>query len=284
VARAFEQARPEIVFHLAAQSLVRRSYQEPSETFATNLMGTVHVLEACRRAPDLKAVVVVTSDKCYQNNEQTEGFREDDPMGGHDPYSASKGCAELATQSYRQSFFSDPDGPLVATARAGNVIGGGDWAEDRLIPDIVRSISSQQPIIIRNPDAVRPWQHVLEPLRGYLMLGARLINGEVDFAEAWNFGPNAEDMVPVREIAARIIETWGEGSFENRPDQNAPPEAGLLYLNTEKTGARLNYNPALTLEDSIALTVDWYRIHRENSSRVAELTRQQIKDYMERLA
>lgn len=284
VAKAFEQARPEIVFHLAAQSLVRRSYQEPIETFASNLMGTVHVLEACRRAPGLKAVVVVTSDKCYQNNEQAKSFREGDPMGGSDPYSASKGCAELATGAYRQSFFSDPDGPLVATARAGNVIGGGDWAEDRLVPDIARSVYSQQPIVIRNPDSIRPWQHVLEPLRGYLMLGARLMNGEQDFTEGWNFGPNADDMVPVKDIASRIVETWGEGSIENRPDPNAPPEAGLLYLDIEKAGTRMDYKPVLSLNDGIGLTVDWYRTHRDDPSRITELTIQQIKRYMERLS
>jgi CDP-glucose 4,6-dehydratase len=283
VARAFEQARPEIVFHLAAQSLVRRSYQEPLETFATNLMGTVHVLEACRRAPGLKAAVVITSDKCYQNDEQAEDFREDDPLGGSDPYSASKGCAELATRAYRQSFFSDPDGPLVATTRAGNVIGGGDWAEDRLVPDIARGIATQQPVVIRNPDSVRPWQHVLEPLRGYLMLGARLMEGERAFAEAWNFGPNPEDIVPVKEIAARVIEAWGEGSIKNRPDPGAPPEAVLLYLNIEKAGERLDYKPVLGLEDGIGLTVDWYRAYRDDPSKARELTHQQVKDYWERL-
>jgi CDP-glucose 4,6-dehydratase len=227
---------------------------------------------------------MITSDKCYQNNELAESFREDDPMGGSDPYSASKGCSELVIRSYQESFFSDPDSPLIASARAGNVIGGGDWAEDRLVPDIARSIYSQQPLVIRNPHSVRPWQHVLEPLRGYLMLGARLMNGEADFAEGWNFGPTTEDMIPVKDIAARIIETWGEGSIENHPDPDAPPEAGLLYLDIEKAGARLDYRPVLNLDDGIRLAVDWYKTHRDDPSRVAELTLHQIKDYMEQLS
>ena len=280
---AVQQAQPQIVFHLAAQSLVRRSYREPAETFATNLLGTVHVLEACRWAPDLKAVVVITSDKCYENDEQAEDFKEDDPLGGRDPYSASKACAELATHAYRLSFFSEPGNPLVATTRAGNVIGGGDWAEDRLVPDIARGIATQKPVVIRNPDSVRPWQHVLEPLRGYLMLGQRLMEGERSFAEAWNFGPSPEDIVPVKEIAARVIEAWGEGSVETRPDPNAPTEAGLLYLNIEKAGERLRYRPVLDLNGGIGLTVDWYRAFRDDPSKARELTRQQIKDYTERL-
>jgi CDP-glucose 4,6-dehydratase len=280
---AVQQAQPQIVFHLAAQALVRRSYRDPTETFATNLLGTVHVLEACRRVRGLKAVVVITSDKCYENDEQAEEFKEDDPLGGCDPYSASKACAELATHAYQRSFFSEPGNPLVATTRAGNVIGGGDWAEDRLVPDIARGIATQQPVVIRNPDSVRPWQQVLEPLRGYLMLGARLMEGERAFAEAWNFGPNPEDIVSVKEIAARIIEAWGEGGVETRPDPGAPAEAGRLYLNIEKAAERLDYRPVLDLNGGIGLTVDWYRAYRDDPSMARDLTRRQIKDYTERL-
>jgi CDP-glucose 4,6-dehydratase len=204
---------PEVVFHLAAQPLVRRSYAEPRETFATNVQGTVNVLDACRRMPSLKAIVAVTSDKCYENREWTWPYRECDPMGGHDPYSASKGAAELAIAAYRQSFFNQ-EGPLLASVRAGNVIGGGDWAEDRLIPDIVRAMMAGERVQIRSPQAVRPWQHVLEALRGYLLIAQHLAKGERWAASAWNFGPAENDTRPVSWIVERMIELWGVGGFD----------------------------------------------------------------------
>ncbi len=279
----FKKSRPDIVFHLAAQSLVRRSYEQPVETYATNVMGTVHVLEAARTSPGLQAVVVVTSDKCYRNLEHHHGYREDDPMGGADPYSSSKGCAELVVDAYRRSFFSG-GGPLIASARAGNVIGGGDWCQDRLVPDIARAIASDSPVVIRNPDAIRPWQHVFEPLRGYLMLGARLLQGEREFAEGWNFGPDDGDAIPVGELAEKIIGHWGKGAITRQPEPNAPHEAGILMLNIDKARSRLGYHPALDIDAAIGLSTDWYRAHIDDPSGAAGLCKDQIRAYMERVS
>ncbi|HYQ79915.1 MAG TPA: CDP-glucose 4,6-dehydratase, partial [Anaeromyxobacteraceae bacterium] len=233
LAQVVGESRPEVVFHLAAQSLVRRSYQEPLETLQVNVLGTANLLQAVRQAGRPCAVVVVTSDKCYENREWLYGYREDEPMGGHDLYSASKGCAELVTASWRRSFFQSQrlsqHGVAVATARAGNVVGGGDWARDRIVPDAVAALRAGEPIPVRNPDAVRPWQHVLEPLGGYLLLGARLLGPQAAaHAEAWNFGPRPEDARPVREVVEAIIASWGAGRWQDRHDPGAPHEAGLL--------------------------------------------------------
>ncbi len=252
-----ERTAPEIVFHLAAQSLVRRSYAVPVETFATNVMGTVHLLEAARQTPSVRAIVVVTSDKCYENREWVWGYRETDPMGGHDPYSASKGCAELVTASYRKAFSGQ--GPLVASVRAGNVIGGGDWSEDRLIPDLVRAAERGEPAVIRNPHAIRPWQHVLEPLRGYLDLAQALIErGEV-CAEAWNFGPVATDARPVHWIAQHLAALWGL-QFQEKPAEAADPhEANFLRLDWAKAHAVLGWTPRWSLEIALEKLVSWHR-------------------------
>ncbi|HJN25820.1 MAG TPA: CDP-glucose 4,6-dehydratase [Rhodospirillales bacterium] len=284
VAGALKNGNPDIVFHLAAQSLVRRSYEQPLETYATNVMGTAHVLEEARKSPSLKAVVVITSDKCYRNLEHHKGYREDDPMGGVDPYSSSKGCAELVIDAYRRSFFSADGSSLIASARAGNVIGGGDWCQDRLVPDIARAIASETPVILRNPDATRPWQHVFEPLRGYLMLGLRLINAENEFAEGWNFGPDKCDAISVGDLAEKIVSYWGKGEIRRQPDADAPHEAGILTLDIEKVRSRLGYNPTLGIDAAIGLSVDWYRAHMANPSGAALLCQNQIDSYLERIS
>ena len=281
---AFEQARPSIVFHLAAQPLVRRSYAEPVETYATNVMGTVHVLEAARRVSGIKAVVVVTSDKCYAETEGAGGYGEDDPMGGADPYSSSKGCAELVSAAYRRSFFSSPGAPLIATVRSGNVIGGGDWGADRLVPDIARAIAAGQPVRVRNPVSVRPWQHVLEPLRGYLMVGARLAAGQADFADGWNFGPADGDAVSVESLAGKVAAAWGAGQLDVRTEPGAPAEAASLMLNIAKARGRLGYQPILGLDAAIELTVGWYKGFFADAAAAEDLTTGQIAAYLERLA
>ena len=281
---AFARVRPEIVFHLAAQSLVRRSYEQPVETYATNVMGTVHLLDAASRSPGLKAVVVVTSDKCYDNLERPQGYVEADAMGGADPYSSSKGCTELVTEAYRRSFFGGDESALVASARAGNVIGGGDWGQDRLLPDIAKAIGQNRTAVIRNPNAVRPWQHVLEPLRGYMMLGARLLNAEREFAEGWNFGPDEGDALSVGEIADKVVRIWGRGELEYQPQENALHEAGLLMLNIDKSRARLGYRPALGIDAALRLSVDWYHAYFEQPQRALDLCLGQIDDYMDSLA
>ncbi len=282
VMKVFDDVRPQVVIHMAAQSLVRRSYAEPVATFETNVMGTLNILEAARQTPGVAAVVSVTSDKCYENQEWVWGYRENDPMGGADPYSASKGCAELATQAYRRSFFSGDGRAMVASARAGNVIGGGDWAEDRLVPDIARAIAAHVDVVIRNPDAVRPWQHVLDPLRGYLMLGLRLAKGERDFAEGWNFGPDAAAEIPVIDLAERVVAAWGRGRLDVRRDPNAPHEAGLLKLDSSKARAALGFRPLLGVDDAIRLTVDWYRAYLDDKRPARKLVREQLAEFMER--
>jgi CDP-glucose 4,6-dehydratase len=250
------QLQPELVFHLAAQSLVRVSYREPVETYATNVMGTVHVLEAVRSTPSVRCAIVVTSDKCYENHEWPWAYRETEAMGGHDPYSSSKGCAELVTAAYRRSFFS---GVGVATARAGNVIGGGDWAADRLVPDCMRALGLGEAIAIRNPHAVRPWQHVLEPLCGYLMLAERLHADADAFADAWNFGPSVEEAPPVSWIASRIVEQWGDGATWFHACGDALHEAATLKVDASRARSRLGWAPRLRLDDALAWTVEWYR-------------------------
>ncbi|MDO9264989.1 MAG: CDP-glucose 4,6-dehydratase [Desulfosalsimonadaceae bacterium] len=263
----FQSFQPEIVFHLAAQSLVRRSYREPLYTFETNIMGTANVIEAARLTESVRAVVVVTSDKCYRNNEWEWGYRESDPMGGHDPYSASKGCAELVAAAYRDSFFAENSGtknhPLIATVRAGNVIGGGDWAEDRLIPDAIRAASCKKTVKIRNPHATRPWQHVLEPLSGYLMVGQRLFEGGGAFAGAWNFGPSDEDSLRVYEVLERLKTHWSDLDFILEPEENQPHEAGMLKLDSSRARRKLGWRPVWDCGQAIEQTIKWYRAFYE---------------------
>ena len=253
VRRAFAEARPEVVFHLAAQSLVRPGYRDPVGTFAANVLGTVHVLEACRESPTVRAVVNVTSDKCYENREWHWGYREDEAMGGHDPYSASKGCAELVAAAYRRSF-----GLPVASGRAGNVIGGGDWSVDRLVPDMVRAVVAGEPLVLRSPGSIRPWQHVLEPVSGYLVLAAKLL-GDTRFASGWNFGPSEPRPLTVREIADRLVGHWGRGEVVEAVDPNAPHEARHLKLDSSRAAAVLGWRAWLTPDERIARTVDWYK-------------------------
>jgi CDP-glucose 4,6-dehydratase len=259
----FSEHQPQIIFHMAAQPLVRYSFEHPVETFATNVMGTVNVLEAARHTSGLRVLVNVTSDKCYENREWAWGYREIDPMGGYDPYSSSKGCAELVTSAYRRSYFgvsgADRSGVALASARAGNVIGGGDWAEDRLIPDFMRSIIAARPVIIRNPKAIRPWQHVLEPLRGYLILAERLWTSGSEYAEAWNFGPNDDDAKPVEWIVERLTRLWGEGAQWQIDNRQHPHEANYLKLDISKSRMSLSWTPRWTLDDALVQVVEWYR-------------------------
>jgi CDP-glucose 4,6-dehydratase len=250
--------KPEIVIHMAAQPLVRLSYHQPIETYATNVMGTVHVLEAARHAGSVKAIVNITTDKCYENREWAWGYREDEPMGGHDPYSNSKGCAELVSSAYRKSFLKDA-GIAMATARAGNVIGGGDWALDRLIPDVLRALQAREPVLIRNPHAIRPWQHVLEPLSGYLLLAERLYTqGQTD-AEGWNFGPREEDARPVQWIVEHLCENWGDGASWTLQSGNHPHEASFLKLDVSKARQRLQWAPRWSLETALSRITDWHQ-------------------------
>lgn len=265
--------RPDIIIHMAAQSLVRPSYTDPVETFSTNVMGTVHVLEAAKRS-DVRAVVNVTTDKCYENLEREKGYREDEPLGGHDPYSSSKGCSELVTSSYRRSFSLG-----VASARAGNVIGGGDWAEDRLLPDMMRSFMADEVATIRNPTSTRPWQHVLEPLHGYLLLAERMYKNSSEYAEAWNFGPDDGDARPVEWLADRVRDLWGSpASWSNTADEGQPHEAGFLRLNCDKAKSRLGWQPRMNLEQALAWTVDWYKGFQQGDD-VRTLTEKQISNY-----
>ena len=260
--RALGDAGPEVVFHLAAQPIVRESIDDPVETFNTNVLGTVQVLDAVRHAPSVRAVVVVTSDKCYENRERAAGYVESDPMGGDDPYSASKGCAELVAASFRTTYFRAPGTAAVASARAGNVIGGGDWAKDRLVPDIVTAFQQGEPARIRYPEAVRPWQHVLDPLHGYLLLARALVEGGEggEGADAgWNFGPVADAAQPVSWICDRMAAAWGAGAGWERDGRDHPAETGCLTLDASRAVRELGWAPRLDLETALAWTVDWYR-------------------------
>jgi CDP-glucose 4,6-dehydratase len=265
VETAMAESEADVVFHMAAQSLVRRSYAEPVLTYATNVMGTVHVLEAVRRTPSVRAAVIVTSDKCYENVGSTGGCRETDALGGRDPYSSSKGCAEIVTAAYRRSFFHSGDETRVASVRAGNVIGGGDWAQDRLVPDAMRAFIEGQPLRIRNPHAVRPWQHVLDPVAAYLLVAERLLVDGGSAAEAWNFGPSAASEVSVATIADRVVRLWGAGASWQKDGNEHPHEAAELRLDCSKAAGRFGWRPLLDLEQSLQLTVDWYKAIGRNA-------------------
>jgi CDP-glucose 4,6-dehydratase len=279
---ALVASKAEIVFHMAAQSLVRKSYTDPVGTYATNVMGTVNLLEAVRSVDSVRSVVVVSSDKCYENNESYWGYREHDPMGGHDPYSNSKGCTELVTSAYRNSFFAANGSPLVASGRAGNVIGGGDWAEDRLVPDIINALSSDDELLIRNPESVRPWQHVLEPIRGYMLIAEHLYNGEGHIARGWNFGPDIADVQPVSWIANQLVDLWGTKKSWSGPTAEQPHEAKLLSLDITLARARLGWKPIYSLQKALQTIVDWNK-SRISGESVIKVTRQQISEYQSAL-
>lgn len=280
--RAMRVAQPEIVIHMAAQSLVRLSYETPVETYATNVMGTVHLLEAVRQTPGVKAVVNITTDKCYENREWAWGYRENEPMGGFDPYSNSKGCSELVSAAYRSSYFNPTHyaqhGIALATARAGNVIGGGDWAKDRLVPDILASFEAGKQVPIRNPHATRPWQHVLEPLRGYLTLAEHLYTDGPTFAEGWNFGPHGDDAEPVEWIVKELAQRWGQGASWKVDAGEHPHEASYLKLDISKAAQRLHWHPAMRLDQALGLIVDWARA-KQSGADMHTVTLAQIAAY-----
>jgi len=276
---AMQQAMPEIVIHMAAQSLVRDSYIDPIGTYATNVMGTLSVLEAVRNVSTVKAVLNITTDKCYENKEWIWGYRENEPMGGHDPYSSSKACAELISSAYRNSFLQT-EGIALATARAGNVIGGGDWAKDRLVPDAMRAFMNNESLLLRNPLATRPWQHVLEPLSGYLMLCQQLIIQPDNYAEAWNFGPNDDDAKPVSILADFMVSSWGEDAQWQLDEGAHPHEARYLKLDCSKANNILSWKPIWNLERGLDETVKWYKAwHNEHN--MNEFTISQIKAYQQ---
>lgn len=274
--QVFCEIKPEIVFHLAAQPLVRLSYFEPLLTYETNVIGTLNVLEAARKCKTVKAFINVTTDKCYENKEVNRGYKEDDPMGGYDMYSSSKGCVEIMSSSYRRSFLLDTD-LAMATARAGNVIGGGDWAMDRLVPDCIRNITENKKIEIRNPDAIRPWQHVLEPLSGYLKLGNLLYTQGQKYAQGFNFGPKENSVLTVADVANKIVECWGKGEVFIHKNDNLH-EANLLMLNIEKAEKVLNWKPIYTAQEAIEKTVQWYKNFYNNKD-CYNFTIEQIKEY-----
>lgn len=280
--KAMQLAAPDVVIHMAAQPLVRYSYENPVETYATNVMGTVHVLESIRSCKSVKAVVIVTTDKCYENKEWVWGYRENEPMGGYDPYSNSKGCAELVTASYRQSFFSEKDylkhGVAIASARAGNVIGGGDWSPDRLVPDAISAFESGKILMIRNPLATRPWQHVLEPLSGYLVLAQALYEKGVGFNGAWNFGPNDADACSVQEVVELLISQWGSAASWQQDGQPTPHEAHFLKLDCSKARQELGWSARWSLEKAIEAIVQWHSVFRSKGDIRTKMLKQ-IDDY-----
>jgi CDP-glucose 4,6-dehydratase len=278
--KATTSSNPDIVIHMAAQSLVRYSYKNPVETYATNVMGTVHVLEGTRTIDSVRATIVVTTDKCYENREREAGYSEGDPMGGHDPYSNSKGCAELVTSAYRQSFStSHPQGNQIASARAGNVIGGGDWSEDRLIPDAIRAFEASKPLLIRNPQATRPWQHVLEPLSGYLILAQALYEKGAPFASGWNFGPRDEDNRSVQEVINLLISSGYDSASWEREGSDQPYEANLLKLDCSKARSQLGWIPKWSLETALQKIIEWQKAFQmQENMQVVSLA--QINQYM----
>ena len=275
--RIVAEVQPEFVFHLAAQALVRRSYQDPLQTWSTNVMGTANLLDSCRAVPCLNGIVVVTTDKCYQNQEWPWGYRETDRLGGHDPYSSSKAGTELVAASFRSSYFGAAGAPLLATARAGNVIGGGDWAQDRLIPDLVRAVAAHKRLQIRSPQATRPWQHVLDCLSGYMTLGQKLLEGETTMADAWNFGPGPEANQTVAAVLDRMAASWPALAWE-RAVAPQSHEARLLYLDSAKARAQLHWRPVWSLDQALAATADWYR---DDAVPVARRSRTQLDRYVD---
>jgi len=283
---AVRQARPEVVLHLAAQAIVRTGYEEPVDTYATNVMGTCHLLEAVRHCPGVRSVVVVTSDKCYADAGHRTAHSEGDPMGGHDPYSSSKGCAELLTAAYRLSFLSaagDAEPAVaVATARAGNVIGGGDWGDHRLVPDLVRAVAGGEPVSIRSPQAVRPWQHVVNPLSGYLLLAEELCGRGPEVAEAWNFGPGEEDCRSVSWLVERVVRRWGDGASWQPEPHPGFHETSFLMLDCAKARDGLGWRPPVGLETAVDWSVDWYKLHN-SAGDVRALTLEQIAEAQQRL-
>jgi CDP-glucose 4,6-dehydratase len=296
LSKVFEEYKPEFVFHLAAQPIVRESYINPKETYDTNIGGTVNVLECCRITDSVRVIINVTSDKCYENKEWVWGYRENDPMGGYDPYSSSKGCSELVTAAYRRSFFrpshpeplnfstSQPLNSLIpkpsvglSSVRAGNVIGGGDWQKDRIIPDCIRALEIDKPIEIRNPKAIRPWQHVLEPLSGYLLLASKMYKKPQEYCGAWNFGPNQDSIITVGEIADMIVAKWGSGSWIDKSDKSEPHEANLLSLDISKVQSYLQWSTVWNAETAIGETVEWYKEYKRKSP--FEICLTQINNY-----
>ncbi len=278
--RVFDEFQPEFLFHLAAQSLVRYSYNEPKLTFDTNIGGSVNVLECVRTTPSLRSVIYVTSDKCYLNKEWEWGYRENDELGGRDPYSASKAAAELVFSSYRDSFFSHRHELGIASVRAGNVIGGGDWSADRIVPDSIKALQKHQPVMLRNPESTRPWQHVLEPLSGYLALACKLHADARRFSGPWNFGPRADSIRTVHNLAERIVSCWGEGKVEITPEHALPHEARLLQLNCDKSIQGIGWAPRWGFDRTVAMTVQWYRKITDGDS-ARKVTSHQIEQYME---
>lgn len=277
----FQKYQPEIVFHLAAQPLVRLSYDIPVETYETNVMGTINILEAIRITESVKVGVMITTDKCYENKEQIWGYRENESMGGYDPYSSSKGAAEIAISSWRRSYFNPKEyeehGKSIASVRAGNVIGGGDWALDRIIPDCIRALEADKPIAIRNPKAIRPWQHVLEPLSGYMLLAWKMWNDPVRYCEGWNFGPYIDSISTVWEVASKVVENYGRGELQDLSEPNALYEAKLLMLDVSKAKFMLGWEPRMDINQTMRLTVDWYKYYMQNTY---ELCVDQIKKYV----
>lgn len=273
---------PEIVFHLAAQPLVRFSYDIPVETYQTNVMGTINILEAIRATDSVKVGVMITTDKCYENREQIWGYRENEPMGGYDPYSSSKGAAEIAIASWRSSFFNpeqyEKHGKSIASVRAGNVIGGGDWALDRIIPDCIKALEADKPIDIRSPKAIRPWQHVLEPLSGYMLLAQKMWNEPIKYCEGWNFGPRTESIATVWNVASKVIENYGTGELRDLSDPNALHEAKLLMLDINKAKFQLGWEPRMGIDETVKLTVEWYKKYM--NAFVYDLCVEQIKEYL----
>lgn len=282
IKKIFAEYQPEIVFHLAAQPLVRLSYDIPVDTYEVNVMGTIHIMEAIRTTKSVKVGVMITTDKCYENKEQIWGYRENEPMGGYDPYSSSKGAAEIAIASWRRSFFN-PDkyqehGKSIASVRAGNVIGGGDWALDRIVPDCIRALETGKPVDIRCPKAIRPWQHVLEPLSGYMLLAKKMWESPTEYCEGWNFGPRAESISTVWEVASRVVKDYGSGSLRDLSGSHALHEAKLLMLDISKAKFRLGWAPRMNIDQTVALTVDWYL--RYTAEPVYNLCTSQIQEYI----
>jgi CDP-glucose 4,6-dehydratase len=279
----FQKYQPEIVFHLAAQPLVRLSYDIPVETYEVNVMGSINVMEAIRVTESVKVAVMITTDKCYENREQIWGYRENEAMGGYDPYSSSKGAAEIAIASWRQSFFN-PDqyakhGKSIASVRAGNVIGGGDWALDRIIPDCIKALEAGNTIDIRSPKAIRPWQHVLEPLSGYMLLASKMRDKPTKYCEGWNFGPRTESIATVWDVASKVVENYGKGELRDLSNPNDLHEAKLLMLDISKAKFQLGWEPKLNIEQTVALTVDWYK--RYKTEKVYTLCLEHIKNYIQ---